>query len=213
MAAMKLYHHPFSSNARRAVMTAKLLGSPVELVTVNLPEGQQKSPEYLALNPNGRVPTLVDGDFVLWESWAIMTYLADKAPGNTLYPTDARARADVHRWMFWASAHFMPAVAVLNQENFLKKLFNRGEPDPAFIARGENDLRAAATVLDAHLAKRTWICGESLTLADVAIACPLMSTVPARLPVTGFENLQAWYARVQALDAWKETTPPALPAR
>jgi len=211
---MKLHYHPLSSNARRAVMTAKLLGSPVELVLVDLPRGEQRTPDYLGLNPNGRVPTLVDGDFVLWESYAIMTYLADKAPGNVLLPTEARARADVQRWMFWAAAHFTPAVATLNFENMLKKMFGMGDPDPAFVARAEKDLRTFGAVLDAHLAKRTWISGDGLTLADIAIACPLMSTVPARLPVTDFANLQAWFQRFSALDAWKETAPPAvMPSR
>ncbi len=212
---MKLYHHPFSSNARKAVMTAKLLGSPVELVFVNLAKGEQKTPEYLALNPNGRVPTLVDGDYALWESYAIMTYLADKSPekaANTLYPTSARARADVHRWLFWAAHHLSPTIGTLNFENMLKKMFGQGDPDPAVVARAERDLRVLATVLDSHLSNRTWLSGEGLTLADVAVACPLMSTVPARLPVTDFANLQAWFTRVQALDAWKETNPrPMMP--
>lgn len=218
---MKLYYFPLSSNARRAVMTAKLLKAPVELVLLNLAEGAHKKPDYLALNPNGKVPTLVDpgaspsgdGDFVLWESWAIMKYLCEKTPGNTLYPTELRARTDVDRWMFWAAAHFTPAIATLNYENMLKKMFGWGEPNPAFIEKAEADLKTFAAVLDKHLEGRTWICGNGISLADVAIACPLMSTVPAKLPVTGFSHLQAWFARVQALDAWKETNPPPPPGR
>ena len=77
---MKLYVHPMSSNARRAQMTAILLGTPIETVFIDLQKGAQRNPEYLALNPNGRVPTLVDGDFALWESLAIMEYVAEKYP-------------------------------------------------------------------------------------------------------------------------------------
>src|SRR5690242_20979121 len=79
---MELYFHPMSSNARVARMTAVALGIKPELVPVDLQKGEQKKPDYLALNPNGKVPTLVDGSTVLWESVAIAMYLADKTPGR-----------------------------------------------------------------------------------------------------------------------------------
>src|SRR5690349_3867301 len=96
--SMRLYYSPFSPNARRALMTATHLGVPVERLLVDLRKGEQKRPEYLKLNPNGKVPTLDDDGFVLWESRSIMMYLCDKTPGQTLYPSELRARADVNRW-------------------------------------------------------------------------------------------------------------------
>ncbi len=101
---MRLYHHPMSSNARRAVMTVLHLGVDVDLVLVDLAKGEQRRPEYLRLNPNGKVPVLEDQGFVLSESHAIMQYLADRTLGQTLYPEAIQARADVNRWLFW-SAH------------------------------------------------------------------------------------------------------------
>jgi glutathione S-transferase len=204
---MRLYHNPLSANARRAVMTVLQLGiaDRVELVKVDLAKGEQRSPEYLRMNPNGRVPVLDDGGFVLWESHAIMQYLADGTPGQTLYPTERPARADVNRWMFWNAHHFAPAVAVLNWERMVKRFLGAGEPDPAEVARGEKLVAQFAGVLDAHLAGKEWLAQGRLTLADLAVASPLMSTVPAKLPVTGLANLQAWFSRVQALDAWKKT--------
>jgi glutathione S-transferase len=89
---MRLYHHPMSSNARRAVMTAVHLGTKLELVLVDLAKSEQRKPDFLALNPNGRVPVLDDDGFILTESHAIMQYLADGTPGQTVYPEDA-ARA------------------------------------------------------------------------------------------------------------------------
>ena len=91
---MKLYHHPASYHARRAVDVAREVAAPVERVLVDLMTGAHRQPEYLALNPNGFVPTLVDGDFVLWESTAIMHYLAEKAGGAPL-GEGAAGRADV----------------------------------------------------------------------------------------------------------------------
>lgn len=202
---MRLYHHPMSSNARRAVMAALHLGAPVQLELVDLQKRAQKEPTFLRMNPNGRVPVLDDDGFFLTESHAIMMYLADKTPGQTVYPTELRARADVNRWLFWSAHHFANAVAVLNWENVVKPMIGAGPTDPNEIARGERLVTEFATVLDGHLAGKEWIAQGRLTLADLAIASPLMSTVPAKLPIQSFANVQAWFKRVQELECWKKT--------
>lgn len=207
---MKLYSFPLSSNARKTVMTALLVDVPVEIVNVDLGRGEQRSPEYLKLNPNGKVPTLVDGDFSLWESTAIMMYLADKKGETPVYPRDIQARADVSRWICWSHAHFTPQIGILNFENMIKKLVRAGDPDPARVKGANEELLRLGAILDAHLAKRTWLTGETLTLADVAVACPMMSSIPAKLPLGDFANLQSWYGRIRELDAWKATEPPPL---
>jgi glutathione S-transferase len=203
---MKLYSSPMSSNARKARMAALLLDIDVDLETVDLATGAHRRPDYLKLNPNGMVPVLVDGDFVLWESNAIMTYLADSKKGNTLYPSERRARADVDRWLFWSSSHWNPAIGILSFENMIKKMFGLGEADPAQVQKGEQMFSRFAKILDAHLASRAYVTGENLTLADVAIAAPLMYAVPAKLSLEGFENVKRWFDRVQALEAWKKTS-------
>jgi glutathione S-transferase len=202
---MRLYHHPMSSNSRRAVMTAIHLDAKVDLVVVDLAKGAQRKPEYLRLNPNGKVPVLDDDGFVLWESNAIMQYLADKTPRQTIYPTDVRARADVNRWLFWSAHHFAPSVGILGWENMVKKIVGAGDPDPLMVKRGEALVADCATLLDAHLSGRRWVLGDGLTLADYALASPLMAIGPAKLPVTTFTNLMGWFGRVQELDAWKRT--------
>jgi glutathione S-transferase len=204
---MRLYHHPMSFNARRAVMTALHLDAKVELVLVDLSKGAQRKPEYLRLNPNGKVPVLEDGGVALWESCAIMQYLADKTPGQRLYPTELRARADVNQWLFWSAHHWSPAVSVLNWENFVKKLIGAGEPDPSAVQRGEGLVTDCAAVLDAHLERRSWVSGDALTLADFALASPLMAIGPAKLPVARHANLMRWFERVQELSAWRATSP------
>ena len=204
---MRLYYHPLSTNARRAMLAAAHLQAPVERVLVDLAHGEQRAPAFLKLNPNHRVPVLDDDGFVLWESCAIMQYLADKTPGQTLYPTGLRERADVNRWLFWCAAHLMPAITTLNWENNIKGLLGLGSPDPALVARGEELLREFSGVLDAHLAQRQWLSGGALTLADFAIAAPLADIARAKLPVDDFTNIQRWFAGVRALDAWKSTEP------
>jgi glutathione S-transferase len=203
---MRLYYHPLSSNSRRVLLTAHHLGLDLELVVVDLSSGEQKMPDYLRLNPNGRIPTLVDGGFELWESHAIMQYLADTSPEQDIYPRDVAARADVNRWMFWSACHFATAAALIIRERVSKTIVaGSGVSDPAEIARGEVALPQAARVLDSHLAGKQWIAQERLTLADFAIAAPLMHMSRAQLPLTEFENLQAWFARVQSLDAWRKS--------
>ncbi len=201
---MRLYHHPFSSNARRAVMAAHLLGTPLELVEVDLmDEGARR--RLGEINPNAMVPVLQDGELLLWESCAIMQYLAELQPEQTLYPQDARARADVNRWMFWACQHFSPAVSVLTWEHAWKGMTGNGEADAAEVARGESAVRRFAAVLEQHLSSREWIAGKALSLADIAIAPPLMYIDIGRLPVAGMPNLMAWLERIKALTAWKLT--------
>ena len=203
---MRLYYHPLSSNSRRVLLTAYHLGLDLELVAVDLSGGEHKTPEYLRLNPNGRVPLLVDGEFYLWESHAIMQYLADKSPEQDIYPQGISARADVNRWLFWSANHFAPAAGFIIRERVSKKILGLGAPDPLEIARGEALLPAAALVLDRHLAGKQWIAQDRLTLADFAIVSPLMHTSAAQLPITEFENLQAWFARVRSLDAWTKSS-------
>ena len=189
---MRLYYHPLSSISRRALLTAYHLGLDLELVVVDLSRGEHKTPEYLRLNPNGRIPVLVDGGFHLWESHAIMQYLADKSPEQDIYPQDVSARADVDRWLFWSAIHFAAAAGFIIRERVSKRIVGgSGAPDPLEIARGEALLPAAALVLDRHLAGKQWIAQDRLTLADFAIASPLMHTSAAQLPVAEFENLQA----------------------
>jgi len=202
---MRLYHHPFSFNSRRPVMTALQLGIDLELDLIDLSKGAQRVPGFLEKNPNGKVPVLDDDGFLLWESHAIMQYLANKAPEQGLYPRELRARADVNRWLFWSAQHFSNAVSILGWERVVKPMLGRGEPDPAMEQRGEEQVTELARVLDGHLAGKEWIVGNRLTLADLAIASPLMFRGPARLPLDAFEHLNRWSERVQSLECWKKT--------
>ncbi len=203
---MRLYHHPVSSNARRVLMTAIALDFPLELTEMSLMSEADRR-RLVELNPNSKIPVLQDGDFVLWESCAIMQYLADKTPGQTLYPQDLRTRADINRWMFWACQHFSPALSVLTWERIWKGMVGVGPADPVELARGEQDIAEYATVLDGHLAQRQWIIGDTLSLADFAVAAPLMYMEQAKLPLAEYANIMAWFGRVQQLDAWKKTIP------
>lgn len=201
---MRLYHNPLSSNARRVLLAADHMKTPLDLVTVDLMSDADRK-RLVELNPNSKVPVLEDGDFLLWESCAIMQYLADKTPGQTLYPQDVQVRADINRWMFWGCQHFAPAIGVLTWERLWKGMTGNGAADPVQVARGERELAIFGSVLDKHLAGREWLAGSAPTLADYAVAAPLMYMEKADIPVQQYQNMMRWLRQVQELPAWKNT--------
>ncbi len=202
---MKLYYNPLSPNVRRARLTVAVLGIQVEEKLVDFSKGEHKSPEYLALNPNGAVPTLVDGDFILTESRAIMQYLASKKPESGLLPKDEQARADVSRWQFWDAAHFSPQLASLAFEKFIKAMLGMGEPDASKIQEALTNFRRFAAVLNQRLQGKSYVVGNALTVADLTLASSLMYAAQTEVPLAEFPNIQAWFSQITALDGWKKT--------
>ena len=210
---MKFFSYPMSPNCRRVAATLAHLGLEAETVLVDLGKGATRTPEYLAVNPHGRVPALIDGDFHLSESYAIMQYLCSKKPGNTLFPADARSQADINRWMFWAASTFSRPTGDLTYENLVKPMFGMGETDPAAVEKAQEGFRSLARLLDAHLADRKFLVGDGVTLADFTVASMLTYSEPARMPVSEFPNLQAWLARMETVPAWTATAPQPMAHR
>jgi glutathione S-transferase len=204
---MRLYVHRLSPNGLKAIITAEHCCSPVELVDIDLGGGEQHGAAYRAINPNGRVPTLVDGDFVLWESNAIIQYLAEKAGERSIWPDDIRARADIARWQFWDVAHLGPAARPFQWEYLIKAMLGLGDPDEAALAAAEAPFRACADILEATLAKQPYVAGERLTLADISIAATLIYSEPASMPIADYPALQSWRRRVSAIPAWSIARP------
>ncbi|HEX5509727.1 MAG TPA: glutathione S-transferase family protein [Pseudolabrys sp.] len=204
---MKLYGFPLSPNTWKVRAVAAYLHVPLELEFVDLAKGASHTPDYLALNPTGRTPTLVDGDFILWESNAIVQYIAGKKP-NRLWPDDVRARADISRWLCWQLAHFeAEACQPLTFQRLVKKLVNLGPPDEAIVAKATEAFKRDAAVVDSHLAKRSYLVGNDVTLADFAVAASLIYSKEAELPLAPYANVRAWFERVFALQAWRDTAP------
>lgn len=206
---LKLYGFPPSPNDRKVRFVLKHLGIEFEDHVVDLSTGAHKKPEYLAINPFGRIPAIVDGDFRLSESNAIMQYVADKKPGS-LFPKEPRARIDVTRWQFWSTGQWGPACGALIFERVVKAFMGLGAPDAAAIAKGEEAFHREAAVLDNHLAGRDWVVGNAITVADVSLGVWLGYRAPAQLPLDKYKNVQRWIAKIEALPAWKQTLPPGM---
>jgi len=204
---MQLYVNLLSPNVRRVRLTAAVLGTQLEEIKLDFTKGEHKAPAYLALNPNGAVPTLVDGDLVLTESRAIMQYLASRRPESGLLPRDERARADVTRWQFWDSSHFSPQLATLAFQKMLKPMFGMGEPDASKVEEAVGNFRRYAAVLDQRLDGRPYVVGDALTVADLTLASSLMYARQTEAPVAEFPCVAAWFSRMTEMEAWKQTAP------
>jgi glutathione S-transferase len=203
--ALRLHVFPPSPRAFKALVVAHHLGLDYELVLCDLTKGDQKSAAHTALNPNQRMPVLEDGDFQLWESNAIIQYLASKKRESGLLPPDERGRADVARWQFWESTTWDPACAILVFERVVKRFFSGGEPDPAEVQKGLERFHRAAKVLDAHLRGRTYMCSDRLTIADFALGADLTMAEPAQLPLEPYGELRRWAGKLAELPAWQRT--------
>lgn len=202
-----LYMNPSSPNVRRVRLTAAVLGIELEERRLDFASGEHKTPEYLALNPNGAVPTLVDGDVVLTESRAIMQYLASTKPESGLLPRDERARAQVTRWQFWDAAHFSPQLGQLFFEKLVKPRMGQNEPDARKIADAHVNLGRFGAVLDRWLEGKEYVVGDTLTLADLTLASSLMYAEQTQAPVSEFSNMMAWFSRIADMEAWRKTSP------
>ena len=206
---MKLYNANLSPNALRVRAVVNELGIALEMIDVDLRKGENRSETFLALNPNGKVPVLVDGDFVLWESRAIDAYLAAAKPESGLYPTDLRKRAIVDQWSYWQAVHLAPAVQRVVFERLLKKRFGMGEPDDKAIEPQLKDVAQFLAVLDANLAGKEWVAG-AFSIADFAVASTFPYARAAGLPFDDFANISAWYSRMEAKPSWQAAVAPVL---
>lgn len=201
---MKLYYAE-TINPRKACVAAKYLEFKLEYVRVDLSKGEHRSPDFLAINPNGKVPALVDGDLKLWEANAIMCHLAIKA-GSDLWPRDER-QVEVNRWLSWDAQHFSRWAGTLFFENLIKPRTGMGDPDPAAVEEASGYTRRFGQILDDHLRGRRYLIGDQLTIADFAVAASLPYAEPAKLPLHGFAQIERWHAGLNELEAWREPFP------
>jgi glutathione S-transferase len=203
---IELYVFPPSPRAFKVMAVANHLGLDYTLRMIDLRKGDQKTPQYAALNPNMCMPTLKDGDYVLWEANAIVQYLASKRLQSGLLPKDEWTRLDVMRWQFWDLAHWEPACAVFAFEYVVKPvILASGEPDMAAIAKGTEAFHRFAKVLDGQLKGKKFVTGDMLTLADFSLGPAMNLAEMAHYPVAPYSEIKRWYASLSALPAWQKT--------
>lgn len=203
---LELYTTPLSANGRKVLAVSRHLGLAARVEIVDVYRGEGQAPAHLARNPFGKVPTLVDGDLVLWESNAILQYLSEAHAGFRLWGADARRRADVSRWLFWESAEWQPACAAVLAPRVGQLLFPERAPrEPLPTDWSDARLARLLRFLDARLGEHAFLAGGELTLADFSVGAMMMYARPAGFPSDAFPRLAAWYGRLDATDAWRAT--------
>jgi len=208
---MKLYTTPVSPNCRRAEATLHHLGfaDSTEFNKVEFSSGELQSDAYREINPNGKVPVLVHGDFVLWESLAIMHYLAGLAGDEQFMPTDNQSRAEIIRWQFWDTCHFSRAIGGICWETLVKPMMGLGDPDEDTIATSKTEFHRFAKVLASHLKDRKFILGNDVSIADFSVAShsALVLHPNSRVPVGEYPAVENWMKSMEAHPAWAKTAP------
>ena len=203
--SLKLYAFPLSPRSFKVLWAANHLGVDYEFRLVDFTKNAQRDPVYLAINPNGAAPALEDGGFKLWESNAIVEYLASLKPASGVAPQETKARLNVGKWLYWESAHWDPACAVFAFERVVKPLFGRGETNPAEIERGNQLFAKVGSVLDGELAKHRYVAGDTLTIADLSLGAAMCIADQAGFPMESFRGIQRWKSDIASLPSWQKT--------
>jgi glutathione S-transferase len=187
---LKLWGRANSINVQKVLWCCGELGLEYERIDAGNEFGINKTAEYRALNPNGLVPTIEDGDVQLWESNVIVRYLAHKHGAGSLCPADIGTRFDAERWMDWQATVFWPALRPLFIE-LVRTPPAKREAD--VVSKGENLSLSAVRILDARLSGRTFLAGESFTMGDIPAAATLHRWYALDIDHPELPNVQRWY--------------------
>lgn len=205
---MQLFNADLSPNCLRVRAVAFELGLELEMIDVSIAKASSNQ-ALLAVNPNGKVPVLVDEDFVLWESRAINNYLCSMRPDRNLLPSEPRARALVEQWSYWQAIHLGPAMQTVAFERVVKQRFGLGEPDAAVVDAKLKEVEKFLQVFEQGLGKRPWIVDE-LSVADFALASTFMYRKPADISLAQVPAVNEWIQRLEARDSWRKAVAPIV---
>lgn len=200
---MKIYDWQNSYNSRKIRAAAFECDINIEPVAVDVMGGKTRTPEFLAMNPNGKVPVLTDGSVTLWESNAILCYIASKDPARRLLPADPVANAKVHQWLFWQTSHLSPSIGKISYERIWKARLGLGTPDEAAIVAAMPEVTRYLGVLDSQLAQNAWVAGGDLSVADFACAAAFVQRHDIKLDLGNYTNITKWLEKLEARPSWK----------
>ena len=202
---MEILADPITVNCRKVLAGLKLIGADYSLTKVDYFQGEQKSPAYMAINPNAALPAMRDGDLVLWESNAILQYAADKVGNAEAYPTDLETRADVNRWLLWECGSWFPSCYIYLVENCVKPLLG-DQTDPSVLDGEADNFHKLAGILNTRLGEKPYIAGDHPTIADVVVAAPMHLHGWSKLPLDNHANIVKWMTeRIETTPWWKAT--------
>ncbi|HKQ30269.1 MAG TPA: glutathione S-transferase [Burkholderiales bacterium] len=197
---LKIWGRTNSANVQKVMWTVEEVGVKHERVEAGMKFGVVNEPWYRDMNPNGLVPTIQDGDFTLWESNAIVRYLASKYADGSLYPKSPEARADADRWMDWCTSTMAPTMGPV----FIGLVRTPPEQrDAKAIEAARVKLDQLMSLLDAHLARRRFMAGDSFTMGDIPPGCFVHRWYVLPIERAHYPNLLAWYERLKQRPAFR----------
>ena len=191
---LKIWGRANSVNVQKVLWCLRELDLSYERINAGMAFGRTRDPDYLAMNPNARVPTLVDGDYVLWESNSVMRYLVmAHAPQSPLYPQSPKLRAGVDRWLDWTLSTLQPAGRAV----FWALVRTPAEQRDMVAIQKDADAEAAQwTIVDSYLATRRFIEGDAFTLADIALGAYARRWFGVEgISKPQLEHLERWFAQ------------------
>ncbi len=195
---IKIWGRLSSVNVQKVVWAARELALPFERMDAGGQFGIVRTPAYLAKNPNGQIPLLEDGDFVLWESNAIVRFLAAKHGLGTLCPQALEARADADRWMDWQTTALTPAMGPAFMQLIRTPADQR---NAALIDESAAKTEALMVLLDAQLRDRAFVCGTHFTMADIVLGCAVHRWYGLPLARNPRPQVERWYAALMTRPA------------
>jgi glutathione S-transferase len=206
---LKIYATPLSANGRKVLAVSRHLELNPEIHDVNVYRGEGRDPQYLAINPSGKIPTLVDGEFVLTESNAILLYLAEAYGANRLWSSDSKQRGRIAQWLFWESAHWQPTLIAFLSGLVGHRLLPERIPRPQHAPDWSSAaVQPVLNTLEAGLSANAFLAGAQATIADFAVAGMTTYFRVADFPFERFAKIADWYARIESFDSWRGTESP-----
>ena len=193
--SLKIWGRLSSVNVQKVVWCADEIGIEYERVDAGGKFGLNDTPQYLAMNPNGLVPVIEDDGFVLYESNAIVRYLAARSGATSLWPEDPRARADVDRWMEWQSTGYTPAMWAAFMQ-LIRTAPEKRDVGAIDASRVKSEKHSA--ILDAHLGANRYLTGERFTVADIVVGCAAHRWLNLPIERASRPNLERWYQEIAA---------------
>lgn len=199
---MDFYFGRVSGNSARVAFCLAETGAEYTPHQLDIKGGENRAPQYLAVNPMGKIPALTDGAFSLWESNAINWYLAEKLPRARLLPESVEGRAEAHRWLFFQAAHVTPACIPVFRAQNPRIIAFWGQGDEAAAAKGRKELARFLPVIEERLAGREWLL-DRFSLADLAYAPHFFALTGADFDFSPYPRLRSWLDRLLSRPAWR----------
>jgi glutathione S-transferase len=198
---LKIWGRTNSINVQKVLWAATEVATPFERIDAGREFGVVDTPEYLAMNPNGKVPTLRDGDLVLWESNAIVRYLCARYGDAVHYPVDLAQRAQAERWMDWCTSTVAPVMTPLFHGLIRTP---PGQRDLSDIETASQTFDQLAGIVDRALAGRDYLAGSQFSMADIPLACFIYRWSALPIARSRYPNLEAWQARLADRSAFRQ---------